>query len=370
MALVNLVMSLDTPDPGHPKVGAKTVRAYFDTLRADPNFTSSRDISDRQELDWVSWIFTAWPQDRARILEAPITQAVVRYNPRVRDPNAHEHHRRGLMRLELLLHRADGQQVRLYPGAKLIIEPRELAQAEQHSFEARSHIMQEVEHNTAPSVDLLGVRAVLAFWQRLDAMLSPCARRAMSRWDPDPQSSHSCRIAGCQSCGWGFPDPAMDPWKCLVCQGAFCSQCLPGPHLLCPTCFAGNARTCPPFMDWYGPDLAEHENLFVGIRGGRTFDFARWMASWPPVDKDLLMQKLGGDAGRATGYRAVAAFKLGTVNAQAFETGACITGWCFLVRGETERVVHIAISSKGKKRMQLVQLEAACEQPNCDWTVP
>ena len=126
--------------------------------------------------------------------------------------------------------------------------------------------------------------------------------------------------------------------------------------MLCPTCLASLPGDCPPFMDWHGPDMATHEeNMLVGIRGGRTFDFARWMASWPPVDRDLLMQKLGGDAGMATGYEEVAVLSLATFEARAFETGGCHTGWGFLVRASTGRVVHIAISSKGKKRMQLVR---------------
>ena len=76
--------------------GVLGVHRFFDQCRADPAFTT-HDVSNRQDWDWVNWIWTSYSEaERAQILEAPITRAAVRYNPRVDDPNAHDHHRRGM----------------------------------------------------------------------------------------------------------------------------------------------------------------------------------------------------------------------------------------------------------------------------------
>ena len=362
MAHAQGLMNQDTPDPGHPRVGPKTVRRFFEQMRADPAFTS-RDVSNRQDLDWVNWIWTSYSEaERAQILEAPITHATVRYNPRVEDPNAHEHHRRGLKRMELLLHRADGQQVRLYPGAKVIVEPRPLAEAEQQSFAHRTVLTQDVEHNATAAfgVDLLGVNDVLHFFEFMGNLMMRDRRRAMVTWDPNPASMHSCRIAGCQSCQWVFRDMARDPWKCLVCKGAFCDWCLP--NMLCLGCVAVLPAGLPPFLDWTAPDMIhvieprDATGIMVGLASGRMFDFPRYMASWPQHDRDLLMQKLGDDAGPAPRFDKVAAVKLDTSMRHAFETGHCGTGWGFMVRydGKGGKVVHIAITRSKKKKMQLV----------------
>jgi len=353
-------MNQHTPDPGPPRTGPKTVRRIFDQYRADPSFTSV-DVSNRQDLDWVNWIWTSYSEEeRAKILEAPITFATVRYNPRVQDPNAHEHHRRGLKRMELLLHRMDGQQVRLYPNAKVIVEPRELAEAEQQSFAHRTVLTQEVEHNAAPGVDLLGVNDALAFLVRMQDLMTQDKRRAMATWDPNPASMHSCRIAGCQSCQWAFRDLGRDPWKCLVCQGAFCKWCMP--NMLCPACVAVLPAELPPFLDWTAPDMIhviqpyDATGMLVGLASGRMFDFPRFMASWHQRDRDLLMQKLGGAAGPAPRFDKVAAVNLHTCIQNAFETGQCTRGWGFMVRydGNGGQTVHIGITSSMKKKMQVV----------------
>ena len=62
------------------------------------------------------WIFTYLPEDGARILELHVTRAKTLYHLALKDPRG-----KGFMRLEVLLLRVAGAQVRLRPDADAVI---------------------------------------------------------------------------------------------------------------------------------------------------------------------------------------------------------------------------------------------------------